>query len=132
VAQLRKAVTHGGDLPEKIPGGDDDATGAAVGEYVLDLGRRQRRVDRDGDGADAQQGVVGQEPLGPVFREDGDAVALLDPGGPPGQRELRDSLEDALRVQSARALRRPERNRVGLVVIGDGLKKQAVERADQS
>ncbi len=67
------------DLAELLDRGHEDRLRAAVVHEGRDLVRGKRRVDRDGPGARAEDGVVGHRPLRPVLREDRDAVSRLDP-----------------------------------------------------
>ena len=46
---------------------------------MVDLGGRARRVHADGHRADALDAEVGEQPLGPVVAQHGDASARLDP-----------------------------------------------------
>ena len=52
--------------------------GAAVVEEVLDLGRRVRRVQPDGDGPHGDGGEVEDDPLGAVLGVDRHPVARFD------------------------------------------------------
>ena len=60
---------------------DEQRHGAGVLEDVLDLGRRQPRVERHHDRADPGQGVHQLEIAVAVERQDGDPVAALDVQG---------------------------------------------------
>ena len=71
------------------------ASGAGVGEGVLELGTEPPRVERDGDRAERHRGPEADDPLRVVAHPDGDAVALADallvgePGGEAGRRAPR-------------------------------------------
>ena len=55
-------VAHGERLVELLLVLDDHDLGLGVAEEVLDLGRRARRVDADGDATDALDAEVGEQP----------------------------------------------------------------------
>ena len=57
---------------------DDDGDGVDDGQLLLQLGRRARRVERDGDGAEADHGQVGDDERVAVAAGQGDAVAVAD------------------------------------------------------
>ena len=67
---------------------DEQELGAAVGDDVAHLGRRQRRVEGHRHGADQVAGEVDDVPLGPVLGEQRDPVALRHPGRGQARRRL--------------------------------------------
>ena len=60
---------------------DDEQLGAAVVDDPLHLLGRRRLVDGDGHTARGQDGVVGEQPLEPRSRHEGDSAARLEPAG---------------------------------------------------
>ena len=57
---------------------DDDGDGVDGGQLALQLGRRARRVQRHDDGAEADDGEVGDDERVAVAADEGDAVAVAD------------------------------------------------------
>ena len=77
VLERRALRADGQDLAELLQRRDEDRPRARVLELRSDLLRGERRVDRDGPSAGAEDGVVGHRPLRPVLRQDRDPVARL-------------------------------------------------------
>ncbi len=69
---------NGAEFGKLCGGGDKGGVGSGVAEEKGNLLAGEGGVDRDGGGADEQDGKVGDGPLGTVFAEDGDAVAVGD------------------------------------------------------
>ncbi len=65
------------DLLQLFRGGQDDDLDAGVVEEALDLVRGQRRIDGNVDGAGGKDGDVRNQPFGPVFRQERNAVSRL-------------------------------------------------------
>jgi hypothetical protein len=87
VVEARALPLDGQDLAELLECGDEQGPGAGVVQQRRDLARRERRIDRNGPGSCAQDGVVGHGPLGPVLGEDRDAVSRLDAEAVQAQRK---------------------------------------------
>ena len=77
-AQLGELVPDGDGLVELLLVFDDDDPGVRVAQDLRDAGFGLGRVDAHGDGTDALDGEVGEEPLGPVLAQHGDPVAGSD------------------------------------------------------
>ncbi len=54
---------------------------AAVGDQILDLGRRIRRVQTDGDATNGDGGQIEDHPFGPILGMDRHPVTHIDPEG---------------------------------------------------
>ncbi len=71
-------IADGGDF-FVLPGGrNDDYARAGVGEHPGHLLRGQGGIERHIDGAQGEDGEVGDRPLPAIFGENGDAIALVD------------------------------------------------------
>ena len=63
-----------------LRGYGDDACGGVV-EDVGSLLRRVGGLNGNGDGAEGKRREIGDRPLGAIFAEDGDAIAMADTPG---------------------------------------------------
>ena len=81
VGERGQAGPRRGDLLGVIVGLGHDGDRTGVAEDPLDLLERGGRVDRDGDTAGGQDGVVNKRPLEPGARHQRHAVTRLDAGG---------------------------------------------------
>ena len=68
----------GGQLFILLAGGEDEDFGTGVPDAVAKLLRIQGGVEGYIDGAEGEDGEVGDGPLPAVFAEDGDAIAFDD------------------------------------------------------
>ena len=70
--------------------GDEQEIDLGVGKLIVDLASRQRSVRRDVDGADGEDGQVGDQPIDAVLRHHADAIsrrdAVFDERGRGGER----------------------------------------------
>ncbi len=77
-------IADGGDFLVLASCRDDDDAGAGVGQHSGDLLGGEGGVEGHIDGAEGEDGEIGDRPLPAIFGEDGDAVALAD--APSGER----------------------------------------------
>ena len=93
VLELGAAVADIDHLLELDRARDDDDLRERIPQDVLDLGREVARVDRHAERAEGKRREVRHRPLGPVLREDRDAVVPVD-------AEEREPQREALRALS--------------------------------
>ncbi len=66
------------DLAQLMLGGNENDAGTGVAQGVGGLLGSQRGVDRNGDGAEQQDGEVGGRPLRAILAENGDSITFVD------------------------------------------------------
>ena len=128
--QIRQVGPHIHDLGKLRFRRHHDSLRPGIAQDIFDVRFEQGGVDRHGDGAQAQQRVVGQRPLHTIFGENGHAVAALDVQAAQQRGQRRHLAQSLLRRNALVSPFALEQETVRLGVLGDRLQEQFVEGFD--
>ena len=119
-------------LPPLIGAGDDHDAGVGVIDEIFDLVGDERRVDRDGDAAQAEVGEVGHDPFGPVLGEDDELVALALAEGLKPQRVVPHGLPEFSAGDGGIMAHLLDQHELGLGIEAQSIQQQAGQRRDHA